>query len=104
MEFIWLIAGIIYIIYKGFKEESETTKNVFKVLGFISLVFILPWLIFYGIAGEVFSGILLIIYLFIFGIVAFLIYHFKRVAELEEFESMMKDDDDKATYEENNHE
>lgn len=39
---IWVVIGIVYIIYQGFKEKPRTTIAVFKIIGLFICLFILP--------------------------------------------------------------
>lgn len=45
MELLWIVAGVIYIIYKGFKEETAKTVFLFKIIGAFVGLFIIPFLV-----------------------------------------------------------
>lgn len=39
---IWVVIGIVYIIYQGIKEKPRTTIAIFKIIGLFICLFVLP--------------------------------------------------------------
>ena len=65
MEFLWLAAGVIYLIYKGIKEEQETMKDIGKCILWLIPLLVIAAIIANNEDFEIFGTILAWIYMII---------------------------------------
>lgn len=64
----WIVFGLGYIVYKGFREEKEITKSALKWLAMFCVLFVLPNLLVYAIFGETVQAWFSVLTLFIPGL------------------------------------
>lgn len=65
MEFLWLAAGVICLIYKGIKEEPETMKDIGKCILWLIPILVIAAIIANNESFEIFGTILALIYIII---------------------------------------
>lgn len=65
MEFLWLAAGVIYLIYKGIKEKPETMKDIGKCILWLIPLLVIAAIIANNEGFEIFGTILAWIYMII---------------------------------------
>ena len=65
MAFFWIIAGVVYVLYKLHKEEKIFTKESSLLIGLFVVWGVLPWVVANAIWGETIADLVQMIVFFI---------------------------------------